>query len=207
MTNVYFIRHAEPDYTNHDDETRPLTEKGQRDTALVCDFLKDKDIDIAYSSPYLRSVNTIMPFCCEKGLTINIESDFRERAVSSDWISGFDNFAQSQWADRHFHLVGGECIDEVQQRNISALKNVLDMNEGKNVIIASHGTALSTIVNYYASGFGYEDFHRIKKLMPWIVRLTFEGQQCTGLVEYDIFKKEKIHWTVTRKEQPAMAGR
>ena len=31
MTNVYFIRHAETDYSNHDDLLRPLTEKGMQD--------------------------------------------------------------------------------------------------------------------------------------------------------------------------------
>lgn len=28
MTNVYFVRHAQPNYENHDDLTRELTEKG-----------------------------------------------------------------------------------------------------------------------------------------------------------------------------------
>lgn len=34
MTNIYFIRHAEPNFNNHDDETRELTEKGMNDRHL-----------------------------------------------------------------------------------------------------------------------------------------------------------------------------
>ncbi len=38
MTHLYYVRHAQPDYSVHDDLTRPLTEKGMRDCALVTDF-------------------------------------------------------------------------------------------------------------------------------------------------------------------------
>lgn len=198
MTDIYFVRHAEPDYTNHDDLARPLTEKGQKDTQLVCDFFADKNIDIAFSSPYIRSIDTIMPFCKQQKLEINIESDFRERAVSSDWISGFDDFAQKQWADFTYKLNGGEGIQEVQKRNISALENVLFENKDKKIIVASHGTALSTIINYYADGFGYEDFHRIKKLMPWIVHFVFDDIKCIQLTEYDPFTTRQIEWKISK---------
>lgn len=32
MTNVYFVRHAEPDYTNYDDMERALTQKGMENS-------------------------------------------------------------------------------------------------------------------------------------------------------------------------------
>ena len=44
MTKIYFVRHAEPNYNNHDDLTRELTEKGWNDRQKVADFLKDKNI-------------------------------------------------------------------------------------------------------------------------------------------------------------------
>jgi len=34
------------------------------------------------------------------------------------------------------------------------------MYEGKNIVIGTHGTALSTIINYYDSTYGYDDFER-----------------------------------------------
>jgi len=36
------------------------------------------------------------------------------------------------------------------------------MYEGKNIVIGTHGTALSTIINYYDSTYGYDDFERMK---------------------------------------------
>ena len=38
MTTVYFIRHAEPDYNNHDDMSRELSNKGLQDRKLVQGF-------------------------------------------------------------------------------------------------------------------------------------------------------------------------
>lgn len=31
MTSIYFVRHAEPDYSNHDDLTRELSTKDLQD--------------------------------------------------------------------------------------------------------------------------------------------------------------------------------
>ena len=59
MTRVYFVRHAQPDHDWKEDRTRPLTEEGKKDSAIVLEFLKDKKIDAFYCSPYKRSVDTI----------------------------------------------------------------------------------------------------------------------------------------------------
>ena len=59
MTKVYFVRHAQPEFSWGDDRTRPLTKEGRQDAAMVLDFLKDKKIDRFYCSPYKRSMDTI----------------------------------------------------------------------------------------------------------------------------------------------------
>lgn len=53
MTTVYFVRHAEPNYKNHDDISRELSNKGLKDRRLVTDFLIDKQIDVVYPSQIL----------------------------------------------------------------------------------------------------------------------------------------------------------
>ena len=59
MTRVYFVRHAQPEHDWKEDRTRPLTEEGKKDSAIVLEFLKDKKIDTFYCSPYKRSMDTI----------------------------------------------------------------------------------------------------------------------------------------------------
>ena len=65
----------------------------------------------------------------------------------------------------------------MQQRNIAALREILSENQGKNIAVGTHGTALSAILNYYRPQFGCEDFLRIVDWMPYIVELTFDGQR------------------------------
>ncbi len=61
MTELYFIRHCEPNYENHDDLTRELSPKGQADTGLVAGYLRDKNISAVLSSPFKRAVDTVAP--------------------------------------------------------------------------------------------------------------------------------------------------
>ena len=170
MTNIYFVRHAEPNYNNHDDMTRELSPKGMRDRELVTEFLADKQVDIVLSSPYKRAVNTVAHFASLHDLPITTIDDFRERKVDSSWIDDFDAFTRRQWEDFNYKLTDGETLAEVQKRNIAALQEVIRQHEGKNVVVGSHGTALSTIINYFVPQFGIEEFTRIKSIMPWIVR-------------------------------------
>ncbi len=187
MTTVYFVRHAQPNYDNRDDRLRELTEKGLKDRKLVTKFLSDKGIDIAISSPYKRSIDTIKEFTDEVGLSIITIEGLRERKIDSVWIEDFEEFSKKQWSDFSFKLSDGESLYEVQKRNIDALYVVLNEYEGKNIVIGSHGTALSTIINHYDKFFCYEDFKGIVNAMPWIVKICFDKQDCVAIEKFDLF--------------------
>lgn len=69
-TNIYFVRHAEPDYSVRDDATRPLTKGGELASVTVAGYFEDKDIEIVLSSPYKRAMDTLKPFAEKSGLEI-----------------------------------------------------------------------------------------------------------------------------------------
>lgn len=187
MNHVYFVRHAQPNYENHNDSLRELTPKGKQDAKLVTAFLLDKNISVALSSPYQRSVDTIRDFTETAGLSIECVEDFRERRIDSVWIEDFNAFSEKQWADFSYKLSDGECLREVQQRNIRALMNALEAHPDANIIVGSHGTALSTILNYFNPAFGYSDFLRIKPKMPWIAEFTFDdSHNLLSVTEHDL---------------------
>lgn len=194
MTSIYFVRHAEPNYSNHDDLTRALSPKGMRDRVLVTEFLSDKQVDLVLSSPYKRAVDTIAHFASLRELPITTISDFRERKVDRHWIDDFDAFTRRQWADFNYKLADGETLSEVQKRNITALREVLEQHTGKTVVIGSHGTALSTILNYYVPRFGFEEFMRIKSIMPWIVHFVFSDGECVQIEEFNLFSGTSRRW-------------
>ena len=75
---------------------------------------------------------------------------------------------------------GRQCLASVQKRNIEALNEILTAHRDENIVIGTHGTALSTIINYYDPGFNCDGFKRIWFWMPYIVRLDFSG---TGYID------------------------
>ena len=186
MTTVYFVRHAEPNYDNHDDALRELSPKGMEDRKLVTEFLSDKHIDAVLSSPFKRAYDTVAHFAETYGYQIRTIDDFRERRIDNSWIEDFRGFARKQWSDFSYKLSDGECLKEVQDRNIAALKAVLSEYPGKNIVVGSHGTAISTIINYFDSSFGFEDFDNIRRVMPMIVEFVFdEDGKCVSISRFD----------------------
>lgn len=182
MTRVYFVRHAQPVHSHADDRTRPLTEEGIADTSVVLETLKDKRIDAFYCSPYKRSMDTIRSTAEYYGMEISTDERLRERENGENGnISGM---FQKRWADHAYHEDGGESIGMVQTRNIEALREILAANEGRNIVIGTHGTALSSVMNYYRPEFGCDDFLRIIDWMPYIVELDFEGQELISITEH-----------------------
>lgn len=181
MTTVYFVRHAQPNYENHDDLLRELTEKGRADSLRVTEYLQGKEVDFVYSSPYLRAVDTVRDFAKKCGLEITLDDGFKERKIDDCWIDDWAAFTKRQWADFDYKLSGGESLREVQRRNIAALERILKGHEDKTIVIGSHGTALGTVLNFYDKRFGYEEFLKIVKLMPWVVRLSFDGLTCKDI--------------------------
>lgn len=131
MTTVYFVRHAEPNYNNHDDMSRELSNKGLQDRKLVTKFLLDKHIDVVLSSPYKRAIDTVVDFAETVNLEIETVEDFRERRVDNEWIADFNSFCKKQWEDFKYKLTDGETLEEVQSRNIKALNKVLEIYDGK----------------------------------------------------------------------------
>lgn len=191
LTTIYFIRHAEPDFSNHNDMERPLTQKGMDDSKLVTKYLSDKNIDIVLSSPYMRAISTVKDYADLSGHSITTVEGFRERKVDSVWIEDFNKFSEMQWNDFDYKLSDGECLREVQNRNIDALMQVLREYRDKNIIIGSHGTSLSTVINYFKPECGLDYFQRIRHFMPWIVKLSFDGEELLHIEEIDVFQLKR----------------
>jgi 2,3-bisphosphoglycerate-dependent phosphoglycerate mutase len=186
MTTVYFIRHAESDFSIKDDRTRPLTAKGSADCALVTEFLQNKKIDAILSSPYKRAVDTITGFAESVELPIHKVEDFRER--EHIWIDDWLPNAEKQWADFSYKIPGDESLAEVQKRNIAALKSVLRQYKNKNIVIGTHGLALSTIINFYDKSYGFDEFMKMVFITPWVVIMDFDENGCIGMKKVDLFK-------------------
>ncbi len=188
MTNIYFVRHAQPDYKHPDPPARPLTAEGIRDCAEVTRVLHDVKLDYAISSPYLRSYNTIKESAEEHGLEIHTDYRLRERKNGKN--SNNMEMFKKRWADLNFTEHDGECLKDVQERNIEVISQILTEHEGENIILGTHGTALSTILNYYDKTFGLDGFLKLINYLPYVLRVGFEGQKMVE--KEDILIIEKV---------------
>ncbi|MEO3944301.1 histidine phosphatase family protein [Gorillibacterium sp. CAU 1737] len=183
-TTLYFIRHAESDATVREEEIRPLTPKGTEDAKKLARFFSALELNEVYASPYQRTVDTVQGVADAHGLTVHLHEGLRERRVGS-WVEDFMSYAHQQWGDFRYKLAEGECLEDVQRRNLAALDEILHRHEGRTVVIGTHGTALSTILHHYDPGYGWEGFCRIVNRMPYVIRLRFEGHQLMEMRELE----------------------
>lgn len=182
MTRVYFVRHAQSDYRVGTDRDRPLTAEGLEDRRVVLEFLRDKEIGAFYCSPYRRSLDTITEAARYYGQDIRTDQRLRERET----VPGGNcrELFRKRWADFDWHEPGGESLGSVQRRNIAALTDILTADRDKNIVIGTHGTALSTVLNYFDAGFGCDNFLRIIDWMPYIIELDFDGTDYLSKTEH-----------------------
>nr|WP_285816571.1 histidine phosphatase family protein [Lactobacillus taiwanensis] len=189
MTIVYFVRHAQPNIDIYNDAMRPLSVKGLEDRKKLVLYFKQKKIDVAYSSPFKRAIETIDPIVKDKQISCLIDENLRERKIGNEWITNFNDYCKKQWENFEYHLSNGESLKKVQYRNIKALENIIEKNLNKTIIVGSHGTAIGTIINYYDSSFTYEKFIKIQPLMPFIIKAEFKGLVLKEyhLIDLDLF--------------------
>jgi 2,3-bisphosphoglycerate-dependent phosphoglycerate mutase len=186
MTQIYFIRHSVPDLSIKDDLLRPLTIDGINKANELVKLFENIQIDKIYSSPYKRTLQTLEPISVYKNMNINIIEDFRERKISNDWIDNFNEYCKNQWEDFSYKLENGESLSEVQFRNVQALNKILVENSGKIILIGTHGTALSTIINFYDNTYQYDEFMKIVGLMPYIIKFEFNDKKYIKRLEINI---------------------
>ena len=180
MTTIYFVRHAQSDYRSGSDRERGLTAEAMEDCRVVLDFLRDKPVDAFWCSPYRRSLDTIR--AAAEHFDIHTDERLREReAVPGGNVR---ELFRRRWADFDWHEPGGESLRSVQERNIAALTDILTAERDRTVVIGTHGTALSTILNYYDPSWNCDSFLRIIDWMPFVVELDFDGTRYLSRTEH-----------------------
>jgi 2,3-bisphosphoglycerate-dependent phosphoglycerate mutase len=174
VTNIYLVRHAHSTYTP-DEVGRPLSDKGYTDAEKIKEILAEEKIDIFISSPYMRAIQTIQGAADVYGQEITLEEAFKERTLTEEPAENFDLAISKVWEDWRFAWEGGESNIAAQERGVAALRKVLDNNEGKNVVIGTHGNIMVLIMNYFDNTFDFSFWKQLE--MPDIYRMTFDGKE------------------------------
>jgi probable phosphoglycerate mutase len=170
-TYVLLIRHGENEYvTTHKLAGRTpgvrLNERGCHQAQALIEYLKEQPVDVIYSSPLERCLETAEPFAAQRGLGVNVEpgvvevdyggwqgADLRELSKLPEW-------GQVQHYPSVFRFPGGETLREVQARGVSAIEHLRSTHPDQIVAVFSHGDLIRTVLAHYL-GVPLDLFQRI----------------------------------------------
>ncbi len=150
MLKVLLIRHADPvkpSALHANEYTRPLTSEGVQDALKLVEDLKNLEINAAYSSPYLRAIQTIEPLTQARDLKIQTIEDLREHALAPGLIDDWKNVLEGAWDDFDFALPGGETMRNTQARGLNVLEIIRTEHPHGTVIVGGHGTIFSLVLH------------------------------------------------------------
>ncbi len=174
-TTVYLLRHAEsrPSATIEEPDW-PLTNLGKQQALDIAPTLAKLDIDHVYTSPYLRAVETAKPFADFTGKPLRIHDELREqRSLWMDSVEDFMDQMRKKWQDFHFTPPGGESNAECQLRIVNSVRNIIRRHPGRTLLVSSHGSAISLLLNSIHNSFNFERWMAMKN--PDLFRIKAEG--------------------------------
>ena len=156
MTTIYLIRHSKPMKVNNtfnkdnlqlQNEKSSLSIEGEQIAKEKLNKKEFDDIDIIFSSNYVRTIQTAKYLSEKNNVEINIISDLGERKFGIDsWNELPDNFERKQFLDENYKLNNGENQKEVRDRMYSVIMKILNKYPNKRIAIVSHGTAISFLL-------------------------------------------------------------
>lgn len=156
MTTIYLIRHSKPLKVNNifnDDNLQIQNEKsslsieGEQIAQQKLNINEFENIDVLFSSNYVRAIQTAKYLSDKNNLEINVISNLGERKFGIEaWDQLPENFERKQFLDENYKIGSGESQKEVANRMYSTIMNILNENKNKKVAIVSHATAISYLL-------------------------------------------------------------
>lgn len=155
-TTIYLIRHSKPLKVNNNlnndnlqiqNEKSSLSIEGEQIAKEKLNNKEFNNIDVLYSSNYVRTIQTAKYLSEKNNAEINVISDLGERKFGIDsWDELPDNFERKQFLDENYKLNNGENQKEVRDRMYSIIMKILNEYPNKRIAIVSHGTAISYLL-------------------------------------------------------------
>ena len=152
-TIVYLIRHSEQlkkinNIINNDNlqiqnEKTCLSIEGEMLASKISKLDELQNIDILFSSNYVRTISTAKYIANENNIKINIVEALGERKFGiNNWNELPKDFEMKQFVDENYKIGNGESQKEVSNRMYNCLMEIIKECKGKRIAIVSHSTAI-----------------------------------------------------------------
>ena len=161
MTIIYLIRHSKTLDVNNElstdtlqiqNEKKVLSKEGEN---LANDKFNNSifnDIEVIYTSNYVRTIETAKYISENNNIKINILDELGERRFGiSSWSEKPKDFERRQFLDENYKIGDGENKKEVEERMYDCILKILKENKNKTIAIVSHATAISYLLNKWCN--------------------------------------------------------
>lgn len=157
-TTLYIVRHGETDnnYTHRfiGSTDHPLNERGMAQAACLRAPFAKLHLDAIYSSPRRRAYMTAeqirgdrdMPIICDDGLAeihCGQWEGLNRAEIEARWPGMIDLW---QFRPDELHMPDGETFEQVQQRAVESIVNIVRHERGKCVAVACHMLTIQLIM-------------------------------------------------------------
>lgn len=164
MTKFIIIRHGfsesnkDKKFTGHRDVS--LSEEGFLQAESVSKYVYENfKVDSIYASDLKRAVDTVKPLSERLNLPVNKCKEFREIDVGvwqgtliedtkKEYYEEFESYRVNPGS---FKFINGESFEDLRKRAEKALKDIADKNDGKTVVIATHGGVIRALATMWNS--------------------------------------------------------
>lgn len=156
MQYTYLVRHGETDWNKkllyQGQRDIPLNEAGRRQASRAAVYLKDKNIDLFYSSPLARASATAAMIAEQHGQQVYMEAGFMEIDFGKWEGRSYNEFDQDeqliaqQWFSNPgaVNIPGGESYETFKTRVLQAFSKI--RREYKNIAIVTHAGVIRAIM-------------------------------------------------------------
>ena len=153
MTTIYLMRHSEPFKMHrgiediHEDLLfsnikTPLSVDGEKLAENISNNNEFDNIDVVWSSNYVRTMSTSKWFAYRNNLKVNVTDKLGERIHGiNSWDELPLDFERKQFDDENYKIGYGESRKETTDRLYYFINELLEKYKDKRILIVGHSTA------------------------------------------------------------------
>lgn len=186
-TTLYLVRHGETDYNRASimqgrRVNSCLNDEGRRQAAALARRFASIPVDAIYTSTLKRAretAQTVAEVHPEARLVALEDLEEMSWGIFDGVRPGSDiEDAYHRWrsGDYAYAVERGESILDVQTRALRALGQILDAEEGKRVLVVTHGRFLRILLSSVLDGYGLNRMEEIHHTNTGLNLLEFDGR-------------------------------
>ncbi len=143
---LYLVRHAWTMPTGPDAHQWPLSPEGKAEARQLAHADFWNDVDVLYSSPEEKAIETVRIAAQQYGLEIQLDERLGEVRHAPGWVDDYEALVWRYMEDEKSPPETWEPVAEVRRRLTACIRDIERHHAGQRVAVCSHGLALTLLV-------------------------------------------------------------